>query len=46
LNRNGKWVCDAQVESVLYSKKYDKTNVLTVTVEKKFCHEVRSIKIP
>lgn len=46
LNRSGEWVCDAQVESILTYKKFDKTNIVTITVEKKFCHEVRSIKIP
>jgi Fe-S-cluster-containing hydrogenase component 2 len=46
LNRKGEWVCDAQVESVVTSKKYDKTIVVTVTVEKKFCHVVRSIQCP
>jgi Fe-S-cluster-containing hydrogenase component 2 len=46
LNRSGEVVCDALVESVLTSKKLDKTNIVTVTVEKKFCHEVRSVKSP
>ena len=46
LNRNGKWVCDAQVEKVLVSRKFERTNVVTVTVEKEYCHEVRSIEIP
>ena len=45
LNRSGEVVCEAHVESVLTSKRFDKTNIVTVTVEKRFCHEVRSINI-
>ena len=44
LNRSGEVVCEARVESVLTSKRFDKTNIVTVSVEKRFCHEVRSIK--
>ena len=46
LDRSGNNICDARIEKVQVTKNYDKTAVVTVTVEKKFCHEVRSINIP
>jgi len=45
LNREGEYVCDAEVLRILKSKRFDKTNVVTITIDKKFFNEVRSIKV-
>jgi Fe-S-cluster-containing hydrogenase component 2 len=45
LNRKGEKVCDATVIKVLKSKKFDRTNVITVAVDKEYCNEVRQIRV-
>jgi len=46
LDRSGKSICRAQVEKVVALEKNDKTVIVTIIVEKEFCHDVRSIHIP
>ena len=45
LNRRGEFLCNAQVIKVLRSKRYDKTNLITVVVDKRYFNQVRGIKV-
>jgi len=45
LDRKGDYVCDAKVLRVLKAKRYDKTNIVTIEVDKKYFNEVRNIKL-
>lgn len=45
LNRKGKIVCEASVLSVVQTKKYDRTAVVTVSIAREFSEEVRSIRV-
>ena len=45
VDRNGTPVTDAEVLAVLSNKGVDKTNVITLAVDKKYLYEVRSIKL-
>jgi Fe-S-cluster-containing hydrogenase component 2 len=45
LNRKGECVCNATVIKVLKSKKFDRTNVITVEVDKEYCNEVRQVRV-
>jgi len=45
LNRKGEVVCEASVLRVVQTKKYDKTAVVTVSIEKEFADQVRSIRV-
>jgi Fe-S-cluster-containing hydrogenase component 2 len=45
LDRQGKYVCDAEVVRVLRSAKFDKTLVVTITVKKECVNEVRSFQV-
>jgi len=44
-NRKGNYVCNAVVDRVATSKKFDKTNVVTVVVDKQYFNEIRSISV-
>ena len=45
LDRKGERVCDATVLRVLKARQYDKTNVVTIEIDKEYVNEVRSIKL-
>jgi Fe-S-cluster-containing hydrogenase component 2 len=45
LDRRGEFVCDAKVLRVLKAKRYDKTNIVTIEVNKKYFNDVRSIQL-
>jgi Fe-S-cluster-containing hydrogenase component 2 len=45
LDRKGDYVCDAMVLRVLKAKRYDKTAIVTIEVDKKYFNDVRSIKL-
>ena len=43
LDRAGKYVCDAIVKDVKSIKRFNKTNIVTILIDRKFVNEVRSI---
>ena len=45
LDRQGRFLCMAKVLKVHEAKKYDRTRVVTVSVEKRFCDEARGIEV-
>ena len=45
LDRQGTFLCMAKVLKVHQAKKYDRTRVVTVSVEKRFCDEARGIEV-
>jgi formate hydrogenlyase subunit 6/NADH:ubiquinone oxidoreductase subunit I len=45
LDRKGNFLCRAKVLRVHDAKKYDRTRVVTVSVEKRFCDEARGIEV-
>jgi Fe-S-cluster-containing hydrogenase component 2 len=45
LNRRGEYVADAEVIRVVQTKKFDRTAVVTIAVDKKYVNDVRSIKV-
>lgn len=44
-NRKGEYICDAEVIKITKLKQFDKTNIVSVAVDKKFFNEVRSIRV-
>jgi Fe-S-cluster-containing hydrogenase component 2 len=44
LDRAGRFLCMAKVIKVHAAKKYDRTRIVTVSVEKRFCNEARGIE--
>lgn len=46
LDRSGHYLCGAQVVRVQKVKRFDKTAVVTLTVEKRFVNDARSIEVP
>ena len=45
LDRQGDFLCMATVTRVHDAKKNDRTRVVTVSVEKRFCDEARGIEV-
>ena len=45
LNRNGEYVCNGRVERIKTGKSFNKTNIITISVPKKFSDEVRFFKL-
>ena len=45
LNRSGEDVCEGRVERVKTGKSFNKTNIITISVPKKFSDEVRFFKL-
>ncbi len=45
LDRAGRFLCTATVVKIQKARKFDKTNVLTVSVERRYFNEVRSIEV-
>jgi Fe-S-cluster-containing hydrogenase component 2 len=46
LDRGGQYLCAAEVVRVQKARRFDKTNVVTITVAKGFVNEARSIEVP
>lgn len=45
LNREGKYIADVKVISVLNPKSFDRTPIISIEVERKFLYEIRNIKV-
>lgn len=45
LDREGKYIADVKIISVLNPKSFDRTPIVTLEVDRKFLYEIRNIKV-